>query len=206
MRLVLEALKEKVTRRRALLITPFAFAGLVAISSRKAIDSEDSVSANDSDSEVVIVPFTDIGERLAPVTVKKLIRSDAQWRKLLDAEQYYITRRQGTDTAFTGTYYQLHEPGLFRCVCCGNALFSSDAKFDSGTGWPSFSAAVAEENIHTHKDMSMFIERVEVACKRCDAHLGHVFTDGPEPTYLRYCINESSLTFVRHARLSSTQS
>jgi peptide-methionine (R)-S-oxide reductase len=199
MRLVLEALKEKVTRRRALLITPFAFAGLVAISSRKGIDSEDSVSANDSDSEVVIVPFTDIGERLAPVTVKKLIRSDAQWRKLLDAEQYYITRRQGTDTAFTGTYYQLHDPGLFRCICCGNALFSSDAKFDSGTGWPSFSAAVADENIHTHKDVSLFIERVEVACTRCDAHLGHVFTDGPEPTYLRYCINESSVNFVRHS-------
>jgi peptide-methionine (R)-S-oxide reductase len=197
MRLVLEALKQAITRRRALLITPFAFAGLVAISSRKGRDSGDSVSANDSNSEVVIVPFTDAGERLAPVTVKKLVRPDAQWRKLLDSEQYYVTRRQGTDTAFTGTYYQLHDPGLFRCICCGNALFSSDAKFDSGTGWPSFSSAVAEENIRTHKDMSLFLERVEVACTRCDAHLGHVFTDGPEPTYLRFCINESSLTFVR---------
>src|ERR1700693_2189630 len=204
--LVLEALKEQITRRRALLITPFAFAGLVAISSRKGRDSGDSVSANDSNSEVVIVPFTDAGERLAPVTVKKLVRPDAEWRKLLDAEQYYVTRRQGTDTAFTGTYYQLHEPGLFRCICCGNALFSSDAKFDSGTGWPRFSAAITEENIHTHKNVSMFIERVEVECKRCDAHLGHVFTDGPEPAYLRYCINESSLTFVRHARLSRTPS
>ena len=203
---MLEALKEQITRRRALLITPFAFAGLVAIASRKGRDSEDSVSANESNSEVVIVPFTDTGERLAPVTVKKLIRPDAEWRKLLDAEQYYVTRRQGTDTAFTGTYYQLHEPGLFRCICCGNALFSSDAKFDSGTGWPSFSAAITEENIHTHKDVSMFIERVEVECKRCDAHLGHVFTDGPEPAYLRYCINESSLPFVRHARLSRTPS
>jgi peptide-methionine (R)-S-oxide reductase len=201
---MLEAFKEKITRRRALLITPFAFAGLVAISSRKGSDSEDSVSANESNSEVVIVPFTDTGERLGPATVKKLIRSDAEWRKLLDAEQYYVTRRQGTDTAFTGTYYQLHEPGLFRCICCANALFSSDAKFDSGTGWPSFSAVVAEENIQIHKDMSMFIERVEVACKRCDAHLGHLFTDGPEPTNLRYCINESSLRFVRHAGLSRT--
>lgn len=199
MRSVLETLKQEITRRRALLITPFAFAGLVAISSRKGSRSEDSVSANDSNSEVMIVPFTDRGERLAPVTVKKLIRSDAQWRKLLEAEQYYVTRRQGTDTAFTGTYYQIHTPGLFRCICCGNALFSSDAKFDSGTGWPSFSAAVAEENIHTHTDVSMFLERVEVACKRCDAHLGHVFTDGPEPAYLRYCINESSLTFVRYS-------
>jgi peptide-methionine (R)-S-oxide reductase len=196
---VLEALKEQITRRRALLITPFAFAGLVAISSRKGNRSDDSVLANDSASEVVVVPFTDRGEKLAPVTLQKLVRSDAEWRKLLDAEQYYVTRHQGTDTAFTGTYYQLHDPGLFRCVCCDNALFSSDAKFDSGTGWPSFSAPVAEENICTHKDVNMFLERVEVACKRCDAHLGHVFTDGPEPTYLRYCINESSMRFVRYS-------
>ena len=198
MGLMLEALKEEITRRRALLITPFAFAGLVAISSRKGSDSEDNVSANDSNSEVVIVPFTDSGERLAPVSVKKFVRTDAQWRKLLNAEQFYVARRQGTDTAFTGTYYQIHDPGLFRCVCCRNALFSSDAKFDSGTGWPSFSAPVAEENVVTHRDVSMFLERVEVACKRCDAHLGHVFTDGPEPSYLRYCINESALSFVRH--------
>lgn len=196
---MLEALKEEITRRRALLITPFAFAGLVAIWSSKGNRSEDNMSPNDSPSEVVIVPFTDKGEKLAPVSVKKLIRSDAQWRKVLDAEQYYVTRHRGTDTAFTGTYYQLHGRGLFRCICCGNALFSSDAKFDSGTGWPSFTAPVAEENIYTHKDVSMFLERREVVCKRCDAHLGHVFTDGPEPTYLRYCINESSLRFVQYS-------
>ena len=193
---MLEALKEQITRRRALLITPFAFAGLVAISSRKGSRSDDNVSANDANAEVVIVPFTDTGEKLAPVAVKKLVRSNAEWRKLLNAEQYYVTRNQGTDTAFTGTYYQIHDRGLFRCVCCSSALFSSDAKFDSGTGWPSFSAAIADENIYTNKDMSMFIERVAVACKRCDAHLGHLFMDGPEPTYMRYCINESSLHFV----------
>ena len=197
MRSVLEALKQELTRRRALLITPFAFAGLVWISSHKGNDSEDRVSANDSNSEVEIVPFTDKGERLAPVKAKKLIRPDGQWRKLLNAEQFYVTRRQGTDTAFTGTYYQMHDRGLFRCICCSNALFSSDAKFESGTGWPSFSTPIAEENILTHKDVSMFLERVEVACRLCDAHLGHVFTDGPEPTYMRYCINESSLHFVR---------
>jgi len=196
---VFEALKQEITRRRALLITPFAFAGLVAISSRKGSRGEDSVSADGSGSEVVIVPFTNTGEPLAPVTAKKIVRSDAEWRKLLDAEQFYVTRRQGTDTAFTGTYYQIHDPGLFRCICCGNAVFSSTAKFDSGTGWPSFSAPVADENIHTHTDVSMFIERVEVLCKLCDAHLGHVFNDGPEPAGLRYCINESSLRFVRFA-------
>ena len=199
MKSVLEVIKEKITRRRALLITPFAFGGLVAISSRKGSPSDDRVSANEADSEVVIVPFTDRGEKQAPVTVKKLTRSDAQWRKLLDAEQYYVTRQQGTDLAFTGTYYQIHDLGLFRCIGCGNALFGSDAKFDSGTGWPSFFAPVAEENIHTRRDVTMFMERVEVLCKRCDAHLGHVFPDGPEPTYLRYCINESSLRFVRYS-------
>lgn len=199
MKSVLKGLKEEITRRRALLITPFAFAGLVAISSRKGSRSEDRVSADNSDSEVLIVPFTDAGERLAPVMVKKLIRSDAEWRKLLDAEQFYVTRRQGTDTAFTGAYYQIHDPGLFRCICCRNALFSSDAKFDSGTGWPSFSAPVAEQNVRTHRDVSMFLERVEVTCTRCDGHLGHVFTDGPEPSYLRYCINESSLSFIRYS-------
>ncbi len=195
---MLDVLKEEITRRRALLIAPFAFAGLVAISSRKGSPADDRVSANDLNAEVVIVPFTDVGQRLAPIKAKKVIRSDADWRKLLDAEQYYVTRRQGTDTAFTGTYYQIHAAGLFRCICCGNALFGSDAKFDSGTGWPSFFAPVAEENIHTRSDVSMLMERVEVLCKRCDAHLGHVFTDGPEPTYLRYCINESSLRFVQY--------
>jgi peptide-methionine (R)-S-oxide reductase len=198
MRFSLETLKEEITRRRALLIAPFAFAGLVAVSSRKGSRSEDSVSANDANSDVTIVPFSDAGVRSAPASVKKLIRSDVQWRKSLETEKYYVTRRQGTDTPYSGTYYQIHDRGLFRCICCGNALFSSETKFDSGTGWPSFYAPVAEENIETHKDVSMFMERVEVTCKRCNAHLGHVFQDGPEPTYLRYCINESSLRFVRY--------
>jgi peptide-methionine (R)-S-oxide reductase len=98
--------------------------------------------------------------------------------------------------AFTGTYYQIHEPGLFRCSCCANALFSSEAKFDSGTGWPSFWAPIAEQNVRKRSDTSLLMQRIEVLCTRCDAHLGHVFDDGPPPTNLRYCINESSLSFI----------
>jgi peptide-methionine (R)-S-oxide reductase len=193
---MLQAIKREITRRRALWITPFAFAGLVAIWSRRGDRSEDSVAASDAGEEVTVVQFNDAGDRLERTRVKKDGRSNAEWRKLLSREQFFVTRHAGTDMAFTGTYYQIHDPGLFRCICCANALFSSDAKFDSGTGWPSYWAPIAEENIRTHSDRSLLMERVEVLCMRCNAHLGHVFDDGPPPTNLRYCINESSLRFI----------
>lgn len=126
--------------------------------------------------------------------------SDAELRKKLTPEQYNIARQAGTEHAFTGKYWNDHRPGIYRCAVCEQPLFNADTKFDSGTGWPSFWAPIAEENVRTRSDFSLLVKRTEVHCARCDAHLGHLFNDGPEPTNLRYCMNESSLRFIpRHA-------
>ena len=197
--LQVETIKAEFTRRRALLITPLALAGIVVLATRKSRENEESGSAGESGEEVTIVEFNDAGRKLGAARVQKVVRSNGEWRKQLNAEQYYVTRQQGTDTAFSGTYFQIHQAGLFRCICCDTAVFSADTKFDSGTGWPSFWAPIAEENVRTRSDFSLLVKRTEVHCTRCDAHLGHVFDDGPEPTGLRYCINESSLRFIPHA-------
>jgi peptide-methionine (R)-S-oxide reductase len=156
-------------------------------------------AAKTKPAEVTIVQFSDSGQRLAKVKIARVVKTDEEWSKQLPSGVFEITRHADTEMAYTGKLLNEHDTGIFRCICCNNALFSSSTKFDSGTGWPSFWAPIAKENVQEISDSSLGMVRTAVSCTECDAHLGHVFDDGPKPTGLRYCMNSASLRFVKLA-------
>jgi methionine-R-sulfoxide reductase len=143
------------------------------------------------------------GQLVGPVSSARVVKSDAEWREMLTTDQYRIARNKGTESPFCGTLLDNKRPGIYSCICCRLPLFASDTKFDSGTGWPSFFAPVADENVATHVDRGYGMVRTEILCARCDAHLGHVFDDGPPPTRQRHCLNSESLFFTDQANLTS---
>ena len=182
--------------RRAFLVTGSAAAAAIAFRLHRGIQPVQAASAP---KDVKIVQFSTAGQRGDIVTVPMIVKSDSDWRAQLSRDAYEVTRRAGTERPYTGEYWNLHDKGLYHCICCDTPLFSSETKFESGTGWPSFWQPIAKENVHEILDTTLGMQRTAVTCRRCEAHLGHVFDDGPRPTGLRYCMNSVALKFAKFA-------
>jgi peptide-methionine (R)-S-oxide reductase len=187
--------------RRAFLITSASACGALALWSLQSpkVASAAGGGGSKTPGMVTIVEFGANGKKTGKEELARVVKTDAEWQKLLSPISYQVTRHAGTERPYTGETWNLHDRGLFRCICCDTAVFSSDTKFDSGTGWPSFWAPIAKENVVEITDQSLGMERTAVSCRLCDAHLGHVFDDGPQPTGLRYCMNSAAMHFVKLA-------
>ena len=183
--------------RRSFLATLAGAGGVVAIWSLRPASA--AFAAKATQGRVTIVEFGTNGKATGKVVVPKVVKSDAEWQNLLSPISYQVARQAGTERPYTGDTLDVHDRGLFRCICCDAAVFSSETKFDSGTGWPSFWQPIARENVVETTDRSLGMERTAVSCRQCDAHLGHVFPDGPRPTGLRYCMNSAAMHFVKLA-------
>jgi peptide-methionine (R)-S-oxide reductase len=187
------------TSRRAFLTCAASACGAVALLSFRPVSSAIAMAKADSgnNGQVTVIQFSPEGKKIGKVSVPRVVKTDAEWKSQLSSISYQVARHAGTERAYTGSTWDLHEHGIFRCICCDLALFSSDTKFESGTGWPSFWEPIAKENVVEKTDFSLGMSRTEIMCRQCDAHLGHVFDDGPKPTGLRYCMNSAAMKFVK---------
>jgi peptide-methionine (R)-S-oxide reductase len=189
--------RDTIPRRAFLSATGAAAIGLTwwYVQKREPVHAE--AAASGLPKTVTIVEYSDSGERKSKVSVERITKTEDEWKKLLSPDSFEVTRRAGTERAYTNENPNNHAKGIFRCICCDNALFDSATKFESGTGWPSFWAPIAKENVRETTDLSLGMTRTAVSCRLCDAHLGHVFDDGPRPTGLRYCMNSVAMRFAK---------